>query len=529
MSYDARAASISREEVAALLADRDNLARELTDVQGKLDDAKRQVEWFRRQIFGSKSEKRIAEPGQQLFLGDSTEAAPPSSATAEIEVAPHRRRKRTPRRDDEGRLRFDESVPVVEVHVPNDEVPEEERDNYYVVSQKITDRLGQRPAAYVVIREIRDVLKRKSDGVFSCPPASDAVLEGGMADVSFLAGLVIDKLSYHLPLYRQHQRLVAAGVHIGRSTLTSYFQRTAELLEPIYKAQLGSILTSDVVAMDETPIKAGRKKNKPPGRGQMKTGYFWPVYGDKDEVAFPFADTRAHSVVFATLREYCGTLLADGYEAYERYAAATTRVELAHCWAHARRKFVDAEPVEPALVGAALARIGKLYERDRRLRDAERSPERVRAYRQEHCLPIVDAFFAELKRALDEQALLPTNPFTKAARYAVDRESSLRVFLEHPGVQMDTNHLERALRPIALGRKNWMFCWTEVGAQQVGILESLLVTCRLQGLDAYTYLVDGLQRIQAHPAKRVHELTPRLWAEHFGDAPMRSALFNHTS
>ena len=525
---------MSRGEIVQLLARHDSLQRTLDELQhahGELkesnDDLARQVAWFRQQLFGSKSERRISEPGHQLHLGELGDADSTRPST-EVEVAAHRRRPRVSRQDEEGGFRFDPSVPVVTVVVPNEEVPAAERDNYYVVGQKVTDRLGQRPASYVVIREIREVLKRKSDGLFSCPPAPGSVLEGSIADVSFLAGLVIDKLSYHLPLYRQHQRLAAAGIHMGRSTLTTYFQRTADLLEPIYDAQLASILESDVLAMDETPIKAGRKKNKPPGRGRMKTGYFWPIYGDRDEVAFPFADTRAHAVVYETLKDYCGTLLTDGYEAYDRYAEATSKVELAHCWVHVRRKFLEAELVEPGLADEALTRIATLYEHDEQCRALPGGPDEVLGYRQKHCAPIVDAFFTSLTEALDNQALLPTNPFTKAARYAVDREASLRVFLRHPGVQMDTNHLERALRPIALGRKNWLFCSTEVGAKQVGVIQSLLVTCRLHGLDAYTYLVDVLQRVQVHPAKRVHELTPRLWAENFAESPMRSALFSQS-
>jgi hypothetical protein len=254
----------------------------------------------------------------------------------------------------------------------------------------------------------------------------------------------------------------------------------------------------------------------------MKLGYFWPVYGDRDEVVFPFADTRSHMVVARTLKEFCGILLADGYEAYDRYAAARQKVELAHCWVHTRRKFVESESVEPELSQKALDYIAALYQHDEVCKNLA-SDARL-DYRQKHCAPIVDEFFEWLSEVQVERALLPTNLFTKAATYAIDRESSLRVFLEHPGVQMDTNHLEQAVRPIALGRKNWMFCWTEVGARQVGVLQSLLFTCRLHGLDAYTYLVDVLQRVQIHPAKRVHELTPRLWPEHFADSPMRSVL-----
>jgi hypothetical protein len=120
--------------------------------------------------------------------------------------------------------------------------------------------------------------------------------------------------------------------------------------------------------------------------------------------------------------------------------------------------------------------------------------------------------------------LLPSSPFTKAANYALEREKPLRVFLEYPNVPVDTNHLEREIRPIALGRKNWLFCWTELGAHDTGVIQSLLATCRLQGVDPYTYLVDVLQRISSHPARDVAQLTPRLWKEPFADNPMRSDL-----
>jgi len=120
--------------------------------------------------------------------------------------------------------------------------------------------------------------------------------------------------------------------------------------------------------------------------------------------------------------------------------------------------------------------------------------------------------------------MLPSNPFTEAAEYALAREGPLQVFLEYPDVPIDTNHLEREIRPIALGRKNWLFCWTELGAQYVGVFQSLIATCRLQGINPYTYLVDVLQRVEHHPASDVAALTPRLWKERFADDPMRSDI-----
>jgi transposase-like protein len=145
-------------------------------------------------------------------------------------------------------------------------------------------------------------------------------------------------------------------------------------------------------------------------------------------------------------------------------------------------------------------------------------------FRAEHAKPVVDAFFAWLTRTLREQVLLPTNPFTEAAHDALEREAALRVFLEYPTVPLDTNHLEREIRAIALGRKHWNFCWTELGARYVGVAQSLRASCRPQGVDPYVYLVDVLQRIDTHPAFDVHLLTPRLWKQHFADNPLRSDL-----
>ena len=168
--------------------------------------------------------------------------------------------------------------------------------------------------------------------------------------------------------------------------------------------------------------------------------------------------------------------------------------------------------------------IAELYKTEAVGRAQRLSPEKVVAQRTEQVRPIVDRFFAWLKTTLEENLYLPTNPFRKAADYALTREKSLRVFLEYPDVPLDTNHLERAIRPIAMGRKNWLFCWTEVGAKYVGIFQSLLSTCRVQGINPYTYLVDVLQRIDTHPASEVEWLTPRLWKERFAGNPLRSDI-----
>ena len=519
MSFEEQAATLERKDVVALLASHHHLKTSFAELSARNEELTRQLEWFKRQLFGSKSERRVVEPdGRQPFLGECLQDASPAVEST-ITVAEHRRRRGAPESEeetDEGGLRFDASVPVEEIRIPGDKLAEGE---YEIVGEKTTYRLAQRPGSYVILKYIREVIKRREDGTLSCPPAPASVLGKSIADVSLLAGLLLDKFRFHLPLYRQHQRLEAAGIRLARSTLTGLVLRTGNLLEPIYDAQLASVLQSAVVAMDETPIKAGRT-----GPGKMRTAYFWPVYGDRGEVVFPFSLSRAGVMVREVLGAYRGVLLSDGYQAYERYAAQINGVVHALCWSHTRRWFVKAENIEPALTAQALEFIRRLYDEEARLKRKGLDGTMQLEQRALRSKPIVDEFFAWLRRAIEERLLLPSNPFTQAAGYALDREAGLRVFLEYPNVPMDTNHLEREIRPIAVGRKNWLFCWTEVGAECVGIVQSLVATCRLQGVDPYTYLVDVLQRVDSHPAAGVAKLTPRLWKEHFVGNPLRSDL-----
>jgi hypothetical protein len=175
-------------------------------------------------------------------------------------------------------------------------------------------------------------------------------------------------------------------------------------------------------------------------------------------------------------------------------------------------------------VAAALDHIEGFYREEAYIRAHGLDAEAKLAHRGEVTKPLVENFFTWLKQTVLREVLLPSNPFGQAARYALEREAALKVFLADPAVPIDTNHLEREIRPIAMGRRNWLFCWTEVGARHVGILQSLLASGRLQGVDPYVYLVDVLQGSDTHPALDVHLLTPRLWKQHFAAQPLRSDL-----
>lgn len=270
--------------------------------------------------------------------------------------------------------------------------------------------------------------------------------------------------------------------------------------------------------MDDTWMKVGVASP-----GKMHKGHFWPIYGDHDEIIFPYAESRRDEEVEKLLGNYKGVLLADGHTAYDKYAARHAEVVRAQCWVHTRRNFFELEgPTE--LREGALDRIGRVYEVEERIRKKKLLGEAKVAYRGEYAKPLVEEFSEWLAKVSRERMLLPTDPFLKAAVYALNRKDALRIYLSHPDVPMDTNHEERALRVIPMGRRNYLFCWSELGATCVGRIQSLLVTCKLHGVDPYTYLVDVLQRIQTHPYSQVAQLTPRYWKKHFAQDPLLSPL-----
>lgn len=546
----------------------------------RIEELTRRVQWYERQLFGSKTERRILNGtgAEQLFLGQAlleVPEAPPAPGTTVKAYERTQRRKPTQLMETDSRLKFGPGVPVQVIEVPNPDLEGLGPEDYEVVGERHTYRLAQNPGSYVVLDYRRTVVKIKqeapsveaptADGAdatvlaephsqagvgepergpaggeslpkaasdhsgaqilagvtdqavrVSCPPAPPAIFHRSYADVSFLVGLVVDKFLYHLPLYRQHQRLEQCGIYVHRGTLTRLVHRVAELLEPIHLAVLSSVLQSPVLTIDETPTKAGR------AQGKMLKGYMWGFYGSLDEVAFVFSPSRSGAVLRDVLQGFEGKLLSDGYEVYNSFVGSSKgSVTLHQCWSHTRRAFLDAEKAAQDKVNRVLAEIQTLYAVEKRGRG---KPDELLALRQRISKPTMERVFAFLEKELLETALLPSNPFVKAAVYAVQRKAELMACLSDPAVPLDTNHLEREFRPHAVGRKNWMFHVTEVGARAAGIFYTLIRSCVLAEVNPSSYLVDILQRIETHPAQDVHLLSPRLWKENFAAAPMTSQV-----
>lgn len=495
-----------------------------------LENAKlqRQVAWFQRQLFGKKSEQRIFDsPMQDTLSGLFPEEDKPVKADKTVTIAEHTRKKKqlagTP--DDSG-LRFNENeVPVKEINIEAPELSGPNASQYEIIRYENTYRLAQRQGSYEILKYSRPILKLKSTQTLITTPAPENAFGKSFADVSFVAGMLVDKFNYHLPLYRQHQRLKASYIEVSRTTLTNLVERASLLLEPIAKAVLASILEGSLIAMDETPTKAGRTKKNGAKRGQMRQAWYWPLYGEQDEVYFHFSSSRGAQVVHDLLGGFNGTLLTDGYTAYQNYAKQTENLVHALCWSHTRRYFEKALDEEPELANYALDMISALYAHEQAVRKKQFTGKEKQVYRGENSKAIVDKIFRWCTTLVDRPDLIATqSPILSAVKYTLKREVGLRAFLADPELPLDTNHVERTLRVIPCGRKNWNFSWSELGAHYVGIIQTLLSSCKLQGVDPYTYLVDVMQRVDRHPASKVEELIPRNWKVAFGDNPIGSDL-----
>jgi len=501
MDYAAVAESLSKDDIIELL----KIKEQFTEIQS-------QLKFFQDQLFGKKSEvRKELVDNRQLTLLQSEEK--PVTPPTEVESVTYKRKKRVKGKlkgnvNTTGGLSFDSSVPVVKIKIPCKEIEGLSPADYEVIRTEYTYKIAQQPAIYQVVEHQQDVVKIFSKKQIITSAKFEDVLPSSYADVSFLANLIIDKFLYHLPLYRQHQRIKASGIKLARSSLTNYVHKSLDLLEQIYYCQLDSIKSGDTVWMDETPLKAGHDKSK----NKVKSGYIWSLYGDKREVAFWYHESRGTQVIKDLLSsEFSGTLVTDGYAAYGSYAKSLSNVEHAMCWSHTRREFLKAEAQHPELTTTVLDFIRKLYQLEKDVTDLSE----LQKIRGEHSKLLVDQFSNYLKDEFNKKSLIPSDPFVKACNYFFKHEKQLRVFLSNPEVTLDTNHLEREIRPIAIGRKNWMFCWTEIGAHYAAIAYSLLATCKLHEVNPYDYLVDVLIRQEDTPEDQLEQMIPRNWKQNF--------------
>jgi hypothetical protein len=338
-------------------------------------------------------------------------------------------------------------------------------------------------------------------------PAPPRPIERGMAGPGLLAHLLVGKYADHLPLYRQSEIYAREGVDLDRSLLADWVGRTSELLAPLADALRRHVFAADVVHGDDTPIPV-----LAPGRGKTKTGRLWTYVRDErpaggqtaPAVWFAYTPDRKGEHPQRHLNDFTGILQADGYAGFSKLYDGGRVIEAA-CWAHVRRKFVNLyELHQSGVAKEVLDRIGALYEIEKEIRG--RSPVERRAVRQKRSRPLLDALALYLRDML--RTLSQKSAMAKAIRYALSRWEALNRYCHDGRIEIDNNAAERALRCVALGRKNYLFAGSDAGGERAAAIYSLLGTAKLNGFNPEAYLRKVLMRITEHPITRIDELLP---------------------
>jgi transposase len=467
--------------------------------------------------FGRSSEKLDADQ-LQLVLEDIDEAVAALEA-AEDRADPKKCERRTAeRRANRGKL--PEHLPrIVETLMPAETCCPCCEGVLFEIGSDESQRLDVVPAQYRVIVTRRPKLAcRACYGVVLQRAAPERLIRGGLPTERLVAHVIDAKYHWHLPLYRQAQMLATHGIALDRSTLAFWVGYAAQELKPLWHRLREMLLASSKLCVDETPAPV-----LDPGRGRTKTGYFWALSRDDR----PWAGPEPPGVVYAyapgrgaihglrLLEGYRGIIHCDGYEAYKTMTR-TTRADalsgtLAFCWSHLRRQFVkierEAAPAPAPVAREALVRIAQLYAIEKALRgrsDAER-----RAGRQAHAQPLAAALKQWFEAKLGH--LVQKGETAKALRYALRHWDGLTLYLDDGRIEMDTNAVERAMRPIKLNAKNALFAGCDEGAENWALLASLIETCKLNGVSAEHWLTDVLAKlVNGWPAARLDELLP--WA-----------------
>jgi transposase len=335
-------------------------------------------------------------------------------------------------------------------------------------------------------------------------PAPACLIPGGKMTDAALVHTVVSKFADHLPLYRQEHCAARQGFHVSRSTLVGHVAAVAHAVRPIYHAICNEVRAARYVHLDDTPIKM-----LSPGRGQTVTGRIW-VYRSERETAFEFTESREGRHPAEFLRNYRGFVVADAYAGHNRLYGID-RATFICCWAHVRRNFSDIKDIYPFAL-RMVEEIQRLYlvEQDLRLvSDDER-----RRGREARSIPLLSRIHQLLTMA--KISALPASDIGIAIDYALSRWPALIAYAQHGFLPIDNNPAENALRPWAIGRKNWLFVGSPEGGERAAIVTTLIENCRMQGLDPYAYLMDTIGELH-RGCTEYRDLMPRVYAERRSD------------
>jgi len=464
---------------------------------------RQKIDLLVKRVFGSSSEQ--LDKNQLELL-----AQPETSATVEaIVAAPEKERVGRSRKERVPRL--PENLPVVE-EVLDPEPVKAQPEQWRLIGQEISEQLDYEPGRFLRRRVVRRkyVHKTNPDRAPLMAPLPERLLDRSLPAPGLLAHIVVGKYCDHLPLYRQEQIYQQRhGVNLPRQSLTRWVELASQWLKPIYEQIRTGVMGGGYVQVDETPVDYLE-----PGNGKTKQGYLWTCSRPGGDVFYRWETSRAAACLDNIIPvDFTGTIQSDGYSAYRSFANRRNGIELAGCWAHVRRKFHEALEQSPKTAGWIMRQIQHLYRVEARLREHQAGPELRAAVRAHESRPIVERLERALIRLKSTGRHLPQSLLGIAIDYALGQWRTLDVYLGDGRVEIDNNLVENAIRPTALGKKNWLFMGDADAGERGAIIYTVIESCRRRGIDPYAYLKDVLTRLPNMTNHQIPDVTPAAWAK----------------
>lgn len=470
--------------------------------QFEIIQLKQQLAQLQKMIFGSRHERFIPSDTNpsQLSLDIPVQAVAPGTITSTKQVSYTRHTVAIESKPlvHPGRMKLPESLRREEILIE----PAIDITDCKKIGEEITEVLEYEPGQLYVKQYKRPKYAKPDNSGVVIAELPSRPLPKAMAGEGLLSQIIIDKYIDHLPLHRQMQRFERSGVKLAYSTLTDWVSGTCRLIEPLFEALKKEALQCAYLHADETPVKVIDKGKK----GETHRGYYWVYQNSIDKlVLFDYQESRGREGPVEILKDFKGYLQTDGYVAYDVFAKRQG-ITLIHCMAHARRMFNEALDNDEARASHALQEIQKLYAIERNCRESSMGFEEIKAVRQAESVPIL----AALGQWMKEQYIhtLPKSAIGKALAYSIERWERLSLYAEDGMLNIDNNPVENSIRPVALGRKNYLFAGSHQAARRSGMLYSLLGTCKMHGIEPYSWLKDVLHQIADHPVNQIQNLLP---------------------
>ncbi len=482
--------TLSKCDYDALVSEKENLQLDVLYLKQELDK-------LRRMIFSHKSERFVATDNQPLLFDDIETGEKQEVKTEDITYT--RKKKADQKTNGHARMPLPAHLPRVEKIIE----PDEDITGAKMIGEEITEMLDFKPGRLVVNRYVRRKYALPENKGIVIGELPTFPIPRGNAEAGLLSHIIISKYCDHIPFHRKAQMFRREGVEMAESTINGWFRATCELKEPLYDCLRKEVLKSSYLQGDETPIPV-QTVDKP---GATHKGYIWVYYDPLERnVLFDYQKTRGREGPAGVLKDFSGTLQTDGYEVYKMFEKKEGVILLA-CMAHARRKFDEAKNNDKDRAEHMLKLIQQLYNTERKARENSLPFEERKILREKEARPVLTDMEAWLKENL--LTTLPKSAIGKAIAYTLTLWPRLIRYMDDGRYEIDNNLIENTIRPIAIGRKNYMFCGSHEAAQRAAMMYSLLGTCKLHNVEPFSWLREVLMRISDHPANRLKELLPQ--------------------